>query len=247
MLQSFMITAGPTSSSPLHPLHSVECHSACTVYPEPRREPSRSERSEGFAFDFSPVCVSANVDALDAASSLSPLPATLTKNTRGWVSVPIVNPIFRSSDRPISNSHRIKFFAHPHPLTPIESYSCKNRGEGVPFTPTQGRGASCLCATRRNPRNPNLFMGLLHNSRTPRGVGPYRQEEEFQFTRDLHGTRVTEHGPLLRAFYPQLTTRYPLLTLRFLKPPLQMAHPYLCTCKKGPAARETRYPPCAVS
>jgi hypothetical protein len=217
MLQSFMITAGPTSSSPLHPLHSVECHSACTVYPEPRREPSRSERSEGFAFDFSPVCVSANVDALDAASSLSPLPATLTKNTRGWVSVPIVNPIFRFSDRPISNSHRIKFFAHPHPLTPIESYSCKNRGEGVPSTPSRVRGASCLCATHSNARNPFPLMGLLHGSLDTRGWGAL------------------------------LTAHYPLLTLRSLKPPLQMAHPYLCTCKKGPAARETRYPPCAVS
>jgi hypothetical protein len=151
MLQSFMITVGPTSSSPLHPLHSVECHSACTVYPEPRREPSRSERSEGFAFDFSHVYVSANVDALDAASIVSPLFATLTKNTRGWVSVPIINPIFRFNDRPISNSHRITFFAHPHPLTPMESNSCKNRGEGSPLrravsarTHVSGRHAGIL-------------------------------------------------------------------------------------------------------
>jgi hypothetical protein len=206
--KSHPFASGTNCSPHLHPLHSVRCHPACTVYPEPRREPSRSERSEGSAF------------LLPLATRHSPL-----------TTIPF----------------RITFFAYPHPLTPIESHSCKNRGEGGPFTPSRVRGASCLCATRRNPRNPNLFMGLLHNSRTPRGVGPYRQKEEFQFTRDLHGTRVTEHGPLLRAFYPQLTTRYPLLTLRFLKPPLQMAHPYLCTCKKGPAARETRYPPCAVS
>src|SRR5580700_5543002 len=32
-----------------------------------------------------------------------------------------------------------------------------------------------------------------------------------------------------------------------LKPLLQMAHPYRCTCKKGPAAREPRYSPCAAS
>jgi hypothetical protein len=84
-----MIVANP--SSPLHPLHSIECH---------------PERSEGSAFRFSPLCalrVSAfsspslspfsfkpstlnlfsSLDALDAASSVSPLPATLTKNTRG--------------------------------------------------------------------------------------------------------------------------------------------------------------------
>jgi len=33
---------------------------------------------------------------------------------------------------PLPNSHRIIFFAHPHPLTPIESYSCKNKGKGAP-------------------------------------------------------------------------------------------------------------------
>src|SRR5580658_2554728 len=46
---------------------------------------------------------------------------------------------------------------------------------------------------------------------------------------------------------PLLTTHNALLTSQPLKPPLQMAHPYLCTCKKGPAARETRYSPCAAS
>jgi hypothetical protein len=61
-----MIVANPTS--PLHPLHSIQCH---------------PERSEGSAFDFSPVCVSANVDAVDAASSLSPLSATHTKKHPG--------------------------------------------------------------------------------------------------------------------------------------------------------------------
>jgi hypothetical protein len=29
---------------------------------------------------------------------------------------------------------RITFFAHPHPLTPIESYSCKKQGGGAPLT-----------------------------------------------------------------------------------------------------------------
>jgi len=32
-----------------------------------------------------------------------------------------------------------------------------------------------------------------------------------------------------------------------LKPLPNMAHLYLCTCKKGPAAREPRYSPCAAS
>ena len=122
---------------------------------------------------------SPNVDALDSASSISPLSATLlpraaakgTKNTRGWVSVPIVNPIFRFNRRLIPNSHRITSFAHPHPLTPIESHLCKKHGEGVSTV-------SLLfprdLATRRSARNFNLFMGLLHNSRTHRGLPSLR-------------------------------------------------------------------------
>jgi hypothetical protein len=39
-----------------------------------------------------------------------------------------------------SNSHRITSFAHPHCLTPIESYSCKKQGGGVPLTRTVGDG-----------------------------------------------------------------------------------------------------------
>jgi hypothetical protein len=81
---------------------------------------------------------SPDVDALDAASNISPVSATLlpraaakgTKNTEGWASLPIVNPIFQSNHRFISNSHRITSFAYPYPLTPIESYSCKKQGVG---------------------------------------------------------------------------------------------------------------------
>jgi hypothetical protein len=75
------------------------------------------------------------------------------------------------------NSHRITSFAHPHTLTPIESHLCKKQGGGVPLTPNRGRLASCLCATRRNPRNSIPFMRLLHNSRTPRG-GELRQKKK---------------------------------------------------------------------
>jgi hypothetical protein len=160
---------------------------------------------------------SPNVDTRDAGSSISPLSATLTKNTRGWVSVPIVNPISQFNRRFISNSHRITSFAYPHPLTPIESYSCKKQGEGVPPAPSQRRGTSYLCATQRNPRNFNRFIRLLHNSWTARGWGATTH----------HSLPTTHCSPL--------------------KPLLQMAHPYTCTCKKGPAAREPRYSTCAAS
>jgi hypothetical protein len=69
------------------------------------------------------------------------------------------------------NSHRITSFAHPHPLTPIESNSCKKQGGGVPLTPNLGRRASSPCATRRNSRNSIPFIALLHNLRTPPGGG----------------------------------------------------------------------------
>jgi hypothetical protein len=43
------------------------------------------------------------------------------------------------------------------------------------------------------------------------------------------------------------TPPYPTVPRYCLKPLLQLAHPYTCTCKKGPAAREPRYSPCAAS
>src|SRR5580704_12358219 len=73
---------------------------------------------------------------------------------------------------PSPNSHRIIFFAHPHPLTPIESYSCKKQGGGGPHPDRLASLFHCLVTsalTRRNARNSNPFMGLLHNSRTPQG------------------------------------------------------------------------------
>ena len=131
----------------------VEGSSACPVYPacpacpEPRSEPRREERREH----------SRRVNLL----SFRLLPAVDCK-----LSAVSCRPFF-------ANCHRIIFSAYPHPLTSIESYSCKKQGGGVPLTPNPGRRASCLCEIRRNPPNFNLFMGLLHNSRTPPGGGSF--------------------------------------------------------------------------
>jgi hypothetical protein len=70
-----------------------------------------------------------------------------------------------------ANSHRITSFAHPHPLTPIESHLCKKQGGGVPPTPNRRQRASSPCATRRNVPNSIPFIGLLDNLRTPRVGG----------------------------------------------------------------------------
>jgi hypothetical protein len=66
---------------------------------------------------------------------------------------------------------RITFFADPHPLTPIESYSYKKQGRGWgprQLTPTQ---ALSTCVTHSNTRNLNLFMRLLYDSLDTQGVG----------------------------------------------------------------------------
>jgi hypothetical protein len=147
--------------------------SRSTLPSKPNPIPSSSDLCALYVSAFS----SPNVDALDAASSVSPLSAALlpraaaqgTKNTPGWMSVSIINPNFQFNRRLISNSHRITSFAYPHPLTPIESHLCKKTGGGVP---TVSRPFPCDLAARRNADNFNLFMGLLHNSRIPR-AGDY--------------------------------------------------------------------------
>jgi hypothetical protein len=67
---------------------------------------------------------------LRRASSISPLPATLTKNQPGWGLPSFFKSVSHSNPSFTANSHRIKFFAYPLSLTPIESYSCKKQGEG---------------------------------------------------------------------------------------------------------------------
>ena len=131
---------------------------------------------------------SPNVDVRDAASSASPLSAPLlpraaaqgTKNTRGWVSVPIVNPISQFNRRFISNSHRITSFAYPRPLTPIESYLCKKQGRGSPPLPAAffiyqscQRTGTPVYPEPWASGKPFPLMGLLHDSLdTPGSGGP---------------------------------------------------------------------------
>ena len=163
---------------------------ACPVYPvypelrrKLRREPRREPRSERTRRALRALCVSAfsSLDvcpfnfellALFTLFTLSPEARNVGSVVEGSTARPEQRRrVNRTSLRPFPNSHRITSFAHPHPITPIESYSCKKQGGGVPLTQTHARRDSCLCATRRNPRNSNPFMVLLHNSRTPPGGG----------------------------------------------------------------------------
>jgi hypothetical protein len=121
-----------------------------------------------------------------------------------------------------SNSHRITSFAHPHCLTPIESYSCKKQGGRGPPNPNRGRRASGLCATRRNPPNFNLFMGLLHNSRTPPGGGLGQKKKQGTMNRATTREVVSfmwksyppSGSPTLRESTRELTIRKPRGTAR---------------------------------
>jgi hypothetical protein len=158
-----MVAANPTS--PLHPLHSIECHPACTVYPactersrsEPRREPSRSERSEGSAFDFSPVSVSASSSLSSSFNfklstacpearrrvsflSLSPFLATLTDSSQ-----PIENPATLSPAFATLTS-----FVNPNPFV-CHSYE-KHPGWGYPLIALSAKLFSPLsCYPAPNP------------------------------------------------------------------------------------------------
>jgi hypothetical protein len=144
-------------------------YSACTIYAEPRKKAPRSERTRStrhspLNFEGSPasksipvsdlcaLCVSAfsspDVDALDAASSISPLFATLTKNTRGWGTscLPFL-PSQVTGQRPRSTEHA----ATPTPLSatltknvgspPPCSVSSWNPGHGSRYTPFRARYA----------------------------------------------------------------------------------------------------------
>jgi hypothetical protein len=207
-----MIVANPTL--PLHPLHFIKCH---------------PERSEGSAFDFSPACASPNVDALDAASRVSPLSATLTKNTRGG----------GTSQASVKNSNR----------TP----------SAFNFQRSTFNGLSARVRININPRHLRLlcFHTVTHSFAPSKMLSPIVSYLSTLFTQNI-GRGVASQPQAAQSLDDQPPSRLVSLPPYFitsllrlasvpLKPLPQMAHLYTCTCKKGPAAREPRYSPCAAS
>ena len=175
---------------------------------------------------------SPDVDALDAASNISPVSATPlpraaakgTKNTEGWVSLPIVNPIFQSNHRFISNSHRITSFAYPYLLTPIESYSCKKQGVGVG---SRSRAASFRVTSRHAgtlatpiPSRVYFIISVHPGWGVPSAI--------LLCATSAHGVHPDRVGA--SASTPSRSGRYPLLGFRL--PPL--CHPersrVICFC-----------------
>jgi hypothetical protein len=225
-----MVVANPARSlypeeRRVYPVYPV--YAACPVYPvypelrrEPRREPRTEPRSERTRKALRALCVSAlsSIDVcpfnfeLLALFTLSPEASHEGSVVEGSTARPVYPEERREHRRRVDrtlpslspNSHRITSFAHPHPITPIESYSCKKQGGGVPLTPSRERQASCLCATRRNPRNSNPYMGLLHNSPTPPG-GRYIRHSSL---RNLSALCVSALSLLLIGF--RLSTPRPV-------------------------------------
>ena len=143
-----------------------------------------------------------------------------------------------------ANSHRITSFAHPYPLTPIESSLCKKQGEGSPL-PRAARDGPHVFARYAEMLTTRILSWVYHITRGHPGVAALFSKERgsiFLAVSTGHRTRATDHGS-------RVTTRYSLPTTHSLplKPLLEMAHPYTCTCMKGPAAREPRYSTCAAS
>jgi len=229
--------APPTKPVPV-PSFSDLCALCVSAFSSPNLSP------------FNPKLLALSTQRLEERNEGSPAEGS-TFNRPSLRPVPAVDcKLSAVSLRPsFHNSHRIIFFTYPHPLTPIESYSCKKQGEGVPsasgplFTrhscrrtatpvyPSPGRGATPISSYV-------YFTTSIHQggSILKRGISI------FLATPTEHESRHTGHGTLV-------TTHHSLPATHSLplKPLLQMAHPYTCTCKKGPAAREPRYSTCAAS
>jgi hypothetical protein len=211
----------PSASNRSRPLPPRKCH---------------PERSEGSAFRFSSLCAlcisafsSPNVDALDAASSISPLSVTLTKNTRGGgggtsqASAKNTNP-----DPSLFDFRLLGLFTL--------------RSEGGVVEGSSFNSSSSNSFTIRTYPKPARNPFAMSTSKT-------KDLKSFRIrTYEKKGRGGPSHQALAAdSFYSLPTTHYSLLTSSPLKPLPQMAHPYTCTCKKGPAAREPRYSPCAAS
>ena len=111
-----------------------------------------------------------------------------------------------------------------------------------------GAGASALFVIPREPRNLLLlFQFATHHSPLATKFPIIRTSEKHTDNPFRIRTSKTQDLKLFRMnTYEKTQEGGPLLTTTsLLKPPLQMAHQ--CKCKKGPAAREPRYSPCAAS
>src|SRR5277367_1491474 len=101
------------------------------------------------------------------------------RNTRSLTQIDPSAPLLSPRHLPhAAIPFRITSFAHPHHLTPIESYSCKKQGRGwSPYQRFHAAQALPLFSTsskhptQRNTHISTLFMRLLNTSHHTRGSG----------------------------------------------------------------------------
>jgi len=108
------------------------------VYPEPRRanptrslypvyaEPRSDPRRARGILSAKPVPVPSSSDLCELCASVFSSPDLCPFNSR----LLALSVVEGSTFNYLPNSHRITSFAYPHPLTPIESHSCKKQGGG---------------------------------------------------------------------------------------------------------------------
>jgi hypothetical protein len=163
---------------------------------------------------------------LDAASSISLLFATLTENTGGWVSA-IVN-----------------FFAAQTEFIPAKPGVCAFLRQSTSER-SEAKGPQEL---------KNLVVDPVTSNKSPVTASALflppvtsHQSQACNSCR-IRTSKTQDLKPFRMNTYRKTGEGDPLPTAsgHYLKPLPHLAHPYLCTCKKGPAAREPRYSPCAA-
>jgi hypothetical protein len=255
-------TALPSASSHLHPLFSSSCHpersegsafaslffpfnfklpalfilslegsvvegsTACPVYPEPRRERSRRVN-----------LLSPNSFRISTYAKRARNPFTMNTSKTKHLKPFRMNTYEKTGEgatqdrptlvHPLERRYTILLLSVSSQLSAVSS--AINR---LSLTPS-------LDALDATSSLTPLFATLTRNT----GGGG----RSAQTTSSGDPSAFNFQLSTFDSFHPLLTTHYPLLTSFLLKPQPQMAHLYLCTCKKGPAAREPRYSPCAAS
>ena len=153
---------GSLEGFPLYPVYAA-CPVYPEVRREPRSDPRRARRAFPpksvpssdlralcvSAFSFLPPpfnCSTSESSNFQTMQSPRPFPDTLATRVKhksfachsyekqpGWGLPSFFKPVSHSNPPFTANSHRITSFAYPHPLTPIESHSCKKQGGGGYF------------------------------------------------------------------------------------------------------------------
>jgi hypothetical protein len=210
----------PTNCSPIpHSFQSDRCH---------------PERSEEPAFLFSPLSV---------------------------LSVSLASPLFSYSCALFGHNENDNLFAFRR----FRALSQKHPGEGY-------SRQSAIFSFRNRTAPDSALAAIPSTIRTSVRRAPNSRRISTYKTKDLKPFRISTYkntgeggGPnrwqtpppqslRLQPFnfrpfsrFLLLTAHCPLLAPSPLKPLPKLAHLYVCTCKKGPAAREPRYSPCAAS